>query len=193
MVVFGKLLLILASMVWTCSTAHAQSDSQSASTAPWSSLFPDVDLPSNVTASLPSTLSSTGIFCYEYMPGRETTYIDGCRPTLNSLRSFPRYRTVQYFQEGRYPKEPSKPPYLLHTNDSTCALQISCGTAGITDKFSFEQARALATDIVEDCQKQGGYGGVARIGRGIGWSVKVIGYRTLDVRKPESITLGRSL
>ena len=45
------------------------------------------------------------------------------------------------------------------------------------DDFSFEQARALATEILEVCQDRGGRGGYAPIGHGIGWRVCVIGFK----------------
>lgn len=141
---------------------------------------PELALRLNITLPFPGGYTRTNILCFEAARGRETTSIDGCRPTLNSLRGFPHYRLAQLFQETRYPKEPSTPPYMLNVKDSTCAIQLACGSATIIDRFSFEQVRALATDIVEDCQTQGGYGGVAPLGTGVGWTVKVIGYTTAD-------------
>jgi len=140
----------------------------------------DFALPSNSTVFLPGGSSRTNILCFEAAQGRETTSIDGCRSTLNYLRGLPHYRLAQLFQERRYPKEPSTPPYIFHVRDSNCAIQLACGSTTIIDRFSFEQVRALATDIVEDCQTKGGYGGVAPLGSGVGWTVKVIGHTTAD-------------
>ena len=116
------------------------------------------------------------IVCFEAHPTRPKTNVDGCRPTLNYFRGFPNYRLVQDFQEGRYPKVPSKPPYSVHHKHSNCAIEIASNNPSIRDQFSFEQARALATEILEVCQDKGGRGGTARIGHGIGWRVSVVGY-----------------
>ncbi len=152
---------------------------------------PELALPSNITISFPGGWPQMGILCFEAAQGRETTSIDGCRPTLNRLRALPLYRLVQEFQEGAKPKVPSKPPYIFHVKDSTCGIQLACGSTTITDKFSFEQVRALATDILEDCQSKGGYGGVAPLGKGVGWTVKVIGHTTADARQKDQATRGR--
>lgn len=40
--------------------------------------------------------------------------------------------------------------------------------------FSFEQVRVLAQEILQDCEENE-TGGIARIGRGVGWTVAVIG------------------
>lgn len=141
---------------------------------------PVLALPLNITLPFPYGPPQTKILCFEAAQGRETTSIDGCRPTLNRLRRLPHYRLEQLFQERRYPTEPSKPPYIFNVKDSTCAIQLACGSTIIIDRFSFEQVRALATDIVEDCQTKGGYGGVAPLGAGVGWTVKVIGHKTAD-------------
>ncbi len=45
------------------------------------------------------------------------------------------------------------------------------------DDFSFEQARGLAIEILEECEEKGGRGGVAPIGHGVGWAVSVIGWK----------------
>ncbi|MCJ1459155.1 hypothetical protein MMC28_009532 [Mycoblastus sanguinarius] len=122
-----------------------------------------------------SKLSSPDIQCFLPKPGRGTTSISGCRPTLNEFRNFPRYRVVQDFLEGRWPREPSEPPYALHATASNCAVRIASGDPKVIDKFSFEQVRQLATDIVEECQEKGGLGGIAPIGKGLGWTVAVVG------------------
>ena len=75
------------------------------------------------------------------------------------------------------PRDPTKPPYIIHHELSDCAIHIAASNPAIEDRFSFEQARALATDILETCKDQDGRGGSAPIGRGLGWRVTVIGYK----------------
>lgn len=55
-------------------------------------------------------------------------------------------------------------------------MQIASEDAETVDSFSFEQARALAIEILEVCKDHGGYGGSAPIGHEVGWSVSVVGY-----------------
>ena len=131
----------------------------------------------NLTVPLvaPSALNSH-ITCFGPASGLTPTTVDGCRPTLNELRTWPDYRRVQDFQEGVHPLEPQPPPLIVHNLASNCALQVKVRSAEIVDRFSFEQVRTLGADIVEECQGQGGFGGVAPIGRGIGWIVTVIGF-----------------
>ena len=47
----------------------------------------------------------------------------------------------------------------------------------MVDKFSYEMVRQRATDIVEECQDYGGLGGWSPMGRGLGWYVRIIGYK----------------
>ena len=117
------------------------------------------------------------IECFRDGQGRMATDVDGCRPTLNHFRTFLNYRRLQDFIEGQCPKSPSKPPYAVHHLQSNCAVQIASGNPNIRDDFSFEQARALATEILEECQDRGGRGGFAPIGHGVGWRVAVIGFK----------------
>lgn len=39
----------------------------------------------------------------------------------------------------------------------------------------------MATDIVEECQEEGGFGGYGPVGAGVGWMVKVIGFDGTEV------------
>lgn len=54
-------------------------------------------------------------------------------------------------------------------------MKIASFDSRVPDLFSFEQVRQAATDILEDCEARGGVGGVMTIGRGVGWTVAVIG------------------
>lgn len=131
----------------------------------------------NRTNTPPQPPAPIGVIeCFLPARGRSVTDVDGCRATLNHFRSFPKYRLFQNFMEGRYPKLPSTPPYAVHHIHSNCAVQIASGNRYTIDDFSFEQARALATEILEICQDHGGLGGAAPIGHGVGWTVTVIGW-----------------
>ena len=122
-----------------------------------------------------STVSTPGkdIRCYEAVPNRPRTSIDGCRPTLNYIKTFPNYRKQQAFLEDWWPKEPSLPPYAVHHEASNCAVKISSFDARKPDRFSFADVRTLATQILEDCEA--GYGGIGIVGTTRMWTVAVIG------------------
>lgn len=132
---------------------------------------------SYTTSSLSLPLAANRITCFEGGQGRTHTSVDGCRPTLNYLRTLPGYRKPEQFQKDKHPKIPSTspgqrfrtPPFVWHLSSSDCILQIDTVDPSVVDRFTFEQARALATDVLEDCQKTGGFGGFADLGRGIGW------------------------
>ena len=142
-----------------------------------SGVLQQISLPTNSTTTPPQPPAPIGaIICFQHGHGYPPTDVDGCRPTLNYFRTFPNYRRIQDFMEGRYPKLPSKPPYAVHHELSNCAVQIASGDPMIIDDFSFEQARALATEILEVCWDSGGHGGTAPIGHGRGWQVSVIGF-----------------
>lgn len=137
-----------------------------------------LSLPTNSTNAPPQPPAPVGVInCFNSGQSREPTDVAGCRPTLNYIRTFPDYRRIQDFMEGRYPKAPFKPPYAIHDKRSTCAVQIASDNPNIIDNFSFEQARALAIEILENCKDHGGKGGFASIGHGIGWRVCVIGFK----------------
>ena len=137
---------------------------------------PPTPSPSPPLPPPPPRPSTGAIRCFQEGGQSKMTDVDGCRPTLNYFRSFPNYRLVQEFIEHRKPKLPSKPPYAVHHVLSNCAVQIAPDNPGDVDKFSFERARALATEILETCVDHGGRGGTAPIGRDNGWRVTVIGY-----------------
>lgn len=135
-------------------------------------------VPTNDTNAPPLPRTGLGaIECFQESSSRRTTDVDGCRPTLNYFRSWPNYRSLQEFREQYNPKLPSKPPYAVHHEHSNCAVQIASNGPNVADDFSFEQARALATEILEVCRDRGGRGGFAPIGQRSRWRVTVIGFR----------------
>lgn len=139
--------------------------------------FDHLLIPSNPNlASLNTStlISPQSIYCYEPLRGRLHTTLDGCRPSLNEIRTFPRYHKKQDFVRERWPKEPHRPPYLVHNEGSDCSIKIDTSDAREAEIFSFEQARQLATDILEECASTG-VGGATPIGRAVGWYVQVIG------------------
>ncbi|KAL9628658.1 MAG: hypothetical protein Q9164_007187 [Protoblastenia rupestris] len=100
------------------------------------------------------------------------------------MRTFPNYRLVQEFQVNKKPKIPFSPPWGLLNRGATCEIQLShFGDERMSDKFSFEQIRSLATDIIEDCQppRGAGVGGWSEIGNQKGWVVKVRGVQKIEV------------
>ncbi|KAL2053030.1 hypothetical protein ABVK25_006667 [Lepraria finkii] len=129
--------------------------------------------------SIPSNLSAPfhNIICYNSGHDRQPINIEICRPTLTILRQFPTYRTVQCFEEHKEPRLPNTPPYVINAGDTTCAIEISSRLDEIEDSFSFEQARTLATTILEECASRG-HGGQSTIGLvRNGWWVKVVGFK----------------
>ena len=139
-----------------------------------------------VYSSSPPTPSPHRIRCLH--SGIETN-VTSCRPTLNYIRTFPSYRRIQDFQEGRSPKLPETPPLYVFAVASTCAIEVACGNPSLIDRFSYEIVRALATEIVEECQDEGGFGGWSPVGRGIGWWVRVVGFRDGNPMRNESVSV----
>ena len=43
--------------------------------------------------------------------------------------------------------------------------------------FSWQQVRAAAMAISEECEDNPGYGGWTPVGSGVGWEVRVLGFR----------------
>lgn len=129
----------------------------------------------NISTLTPST---NDITCFT--TGTHTN-VTSCRPTLNHFRTFPFYRLIQPFREGFSPKLPNKPPLIIYHRESTCAVEIQATSPLIEDEFSYEQVRGVATDIVEECQEEGGFGGYGPVGAGVGWMVKVIGFDGTEV------------
>ena len=179
--------LFALAMPWTSRVsaspyAQLQTPPQSSSLIPLSRQNPRVQSPSNFSVPF------NNIICYNSDHGRQPITVDTCRPTLTVLRQFPTYRTVQRFKENKEPRLPNTPPYVINPDGTNCAIEISARLDEIEEKFSFEQARTLATTILEDCASPG-YGGQTPIGLlRNGWWVKVVGF---DPDDPDIDDAGR--
>lgn len=150
------------------------------------------------TLSIPPTANS--ITCFTGGQGDTKTTVEGCRPTLNYLRTLPGYKKPEWFQRGRRPTIPATrpgampiaPPFLWHLPMSDCILEIDTVARDVVDRFTFEQARALAQIVLDDCQDSGGFGGFAKLGRGLGWQVRVVGFQ-LPTKGNLSVVVKRDL
>ena len=145
----------------------------------WVSKVFSLSLPPNTTDPA-YTLPRTGHHCNG--PGEQliSVNMEDCRPLFNWIRTFPNYALEQDFQEHRKPRlsntNPPTPPYTWWDEVRHCALRVIAGTPLLVDTFSFKQVRALATELIEDCQDYGGFGGSAIIGKNqVGWTVVAIG------------------
>lgn len=179
-----NLAVILSVMLWPRKGSAYPHPHSSAAIQPNTGVS-NIHLRSTPPISLPLTLLNSSnipdppppnsiVTCL--MTGSRKTTVDGCRPTLNQFRTFPDYRLVQPFREGKYPKRPETPPLVVFSKDADCAVEIASRSLYVEDDFSWEQVRATATDIVADCEDKGGWGGWSPIGRGIGFFVRVIGF-----------------
>lgn len=154
---------------------------------PTSGLFLAIDATSSSTSMWPGLPTTKDIQCFNAGRTGIQTTVDGCRPTLNQLRTISGYSLVQAFQSDKAPKvtvrtvdggeQILKPPFNFHVVGSNCLLRIGTINIGTVDTFSFLQARAAATNILQHCEDLGEpYGGKADLGRGNGWDVQVVGY-----------------
>ena len=103
------------------------------------------------------------------------------------MTTYPQYNVPQWFEEHKSPKYPVVPPIGLKVKGATCTLQIGCSGRSTIDKFSWRDVRAVATEIVEDCQppRGEGKGGTDNVGPKGVWVVAVLGvdpndYATLN-------------
>ena len=139
--------------------------------------------PTTTTAGNPTTYPRpNGITCYEQGEKHAPIKIADCRGLLNNLKSIPGYRRVQPFIERQMPvlptKRPGTPPYIWHDESTFCTVEIRVNDTRVIDKFSFEQARSLATEILQDCESSGGWGGESVIGeKQEGWYVRTVGIK----------------
>ena len=161
-----------------------------------------VSPPANLSLSVfeaptASNLSSPPYFCYTPGASRLPITVADCRDTLKIVRSMPDYRRVQEFQRQKKPLIPEEgrrrfrtPPFLFNAEDTLCGLEISDKFGGVIDKFSFEQVRNLAQDIVEECNAPGkpGYGGQWSIGEKGYWQIRVFGINDDPDDPPTDVT-----
>ena len=138
-------------------------------------------------------LQTDHIHCFP--SGDFKTSLAGCRPSLNYIRAFPAYSLRQIFQMGRSPSipepgsHPVKPPIIVYVDDADCAISIACKEPFRQDTFSWQQVRAAALAIEEACEDDPGYGGWAPVGAGVGWEVRVLGFRD-EVRGVNGTVMG---
>lgn len=156
----------------TPSLVHITPRAQPSSSS--SSSFPPPAVP-------PPASPSPSIQCFPHSAGKPTS-ITGCRPTLNHIRQhYTPYRTPQLFKMYRYPREPFTPPIShLHIPPSDCVIQVFSRISAVEDRFSWEEVRRKAMEVLEFCGEHGdGVGGAMGLGRGLGWNVVVLGMRTV--------------
>ena len=118
-----------------------------------------ISLPLNTTIAANSS-SRTDHFCYRPGGNRQRINMDTCRPLFTWMKTLTNYAVEQDFQEHRRPRlsnmDPTKPPYTWWDDGTYCAIRIMAGNPRVSDRFSFRQARTLATEVVQDCQDSGG-------------------------------------
>ncbi len=131
--------------------------------------------PSLFNASTPTIHPNVVLECFP--EGNIRTSLAGCRPTLNYIRTFPSYRTRQLFKMGRSPRLPVRPPTIIYDENADCAVEVACAEPFHEDMFSWEQVRAAATTVAADCEENYGYGGRTVVGQGVGWNVRVLGFK----------------
>lgn len=136
-----------------------------------------------IVTTLSVPLATHRITCFRENPGRTRTTVEGCRPTLNHLKTIPNWKQPQQFEMHISPRVPAMrpgappiaPPFIWHVVGSNCILEIDTIQPNVVDRFSFEQARALAQNVLDYCQDFGGFGGFTDLGRWVGWQVTVLG------------------
>ena len=135
-------------------------------------------LPSDPNDYFKVSADNADIQCFELGPTRPKTDVAGCRPTLRKFTTFPDRRKQQEFSMYESPKAPHTPPFGFRQFDSTCVVELFEDTGRVKDKFSWEDLRLLAQDIVGYCEEDGqSAGGTAKIGPKHAWEVAVLGTR----------------
>ena len=133
-----------------------------------------------------NNLSESTYQCWS--PGEHTsTDVTGCRPLLTKIRGFEPYRIPQTFQEYKTPVFPFVPPFGFTVKDCTCELRVKATSPRWVDKFSWNDVRTMATDLVENCQppRGAGEGGWDLIGPKKKWIVEIVG---IEPHKNEALT-----
>ena len=130
--------------------------------------------------TIPQTPTNS-ITCFDFGPlTHRKTSLHGCKDTLRQIRQFDDFKRIQEFLERMRPLKPDKPPYYLASRDATCSVEIaSHEQPTVADRFSFEQVKLLAQDILQDCgdEEEVSYGGEAHIGPKMVWKVAVRGWK----------------
>ncbi|KAL8856632.1 MAG: hypothetical protein Q9178_006788 [Gyalolechia marmorata] len=155
-----------------------------------STLFIQLCVWTYTAATLSLPIAAPRITCFRADPDRTRTTVEGCRATLNHLKTIPNWKQPRQFETNKSPvipatrpgARPIAPPFLFHVVGSDCVLEIDTVIPNAIDRFSFEQARALAQNLLDDCQDFGGFGGFTDLGRGVGWQVTVLG---VDLPRPQ--------
>lgn len=155
----------------------------------WAQTGAGLTLPFNGTSDpfpvLPVLPRVKQFTCWNSSQKEVHTSVEGCRSTLNYLRTIHTYRVRQAFQKDKSPKIAIQthegrdilcPPFRFHSVKSDCALQVDTVIEDAIDVFSFQEVRARALEILEECQDEGGYGGIGVLGQKKGWEVQVVGY-----------------
>ncbi|KAL9614169.1 MAG: hypothetical protein Q9167_001321 [Letrouitia subvulpina] len=137
-------------------------------------------LTTNATSGSTDTLIYGPIQCYYPSSTRLRTSFAECRNAFRSIVRYfgPHYRLVQSFYWHQLPQYPHSPPYRFYVMGENCELNITTEDRTQLAKFSFEQTKMLAQDILEECTHNGyTYGGYAPIiaEQFRGWRVEVGG------------------
>ncbi|KAI4214028.1 MAG: hypothetical protein LQ351_003432 [Letrouitia transgressa] len=141
---------------------------------------PNSALIKNATSDFGNALAYGPIQCYHPSSDRSRTSFAECRNTFRNIAGYfgYHYRLVQSFYWHQMPQYPHAPPYRFYILGEDCELNITTEDRTILEKFSFEQAKLLGQDIMEECTHNGySYGGYAPIvgGKPRGWRVEVGG------------------
>lgn len=103
-------------------------------------------------------LSTAPKQCWKDTERYKPTDVQTCKPLLDRLKTFQPFNVKQRFEEGKYPKKPTIPPFLFRVVASTCEFELSAGGTAAVDNFSWRDVRDKITEIVEDCQPPRGLG-----------------------------------
>lgn len=135
--------------------------------------FRNLQTVNSSTGESETQLGRGHIKCWSVDPRLDKVTVDICRPTLRKFTTFPNRRGLQDFLMHEKPKRPCPPPFSFHHSGTDCVVELySYGDN--TDRFSWEQVRVLAQEILQYCQDDGlSLGGKSMIGNGLGWEVAV--------------------
>ncbi|KAI4159735.1 MAG: hypothetical protein LQ342_006350 [Letrouitia transgressa] len=141
-------------------------------------------LPSPPLFSSPPRPRLPRVFCYQPHPDKHRTTFAECRKVFRMLPTLMegwRYRRVQSWVRGYSPhlrRVQGFPPFGFGAPGSNCKFSITVIDRRIEGFFSFEQAKNLAQDVLQECEERGLYlGGNALMvpEQGLGWRVEILG------------------